>query len=43
MDEKEFKDILDIVKQAGKEAYACDTPLPLNQAEIQNIPPTCTI
>ncbi len=43
MDEKEFKDILDILKQAGREAYACDTPFPLDQAETQNIPPTCTI
>ena len=30
MDEKEFKDILDILKQAGWETYACDTPLPLD-------------
>lgn len=29
MDEKEFKDILGILDQAGWEAYPCDTPLPL--------------
>lgn len=29
MDEKALKDILDLLKQARWEAYACDTPLPL--------------